>query len=82
MRSVLFNGTLLIENWRGRTGNVRVEKLAANQVVLVNINNFKKGKVFENGVLVTGENKANALLEKRKKLVDKRCILLVMLWKL
>jgi hypothetical protein len=41
-------------------GDVRVENPSANQVILVNINTLK-GKAYENGALVTDENKANAL---------------------
>jgi hypothetical protein len=67
--------------WDKLTGNVRVENPAANQVVLVNINTLK-GKVFENGVLVTDENKANALLEKGKNWWINDAYWLVMPWKL
>jgi hypothetical protein len=42
---------------------VMLRNPSANQVILVNINTLK-GKVYENGTLVTDENKANALLEK------------------
>ena len=67
--------------WDKWTGDVRVENPAANQVILVNINTLK-GKVFENGVLVTDENKANALLEKGKNWWINDAYWLVMPWKL
>jgi hypothetical protein len=44
---------------------VMLRNPSANQVILVNINTLK-GKVYENGALVTDENKANALLEKEE----------------
>jgi hypothetical protein len=62
-------------------GDVRVENPSANQVILVNINTLK-GKVYENGALVTDENKTNALFSKRKNRWINDAYWLVMPWKL
>jgi len=67
--------------WDKWTGDVRVENPSANQVILVNINTLK-GKVYENGTLVTDESKANALLEKGKNWWINDAYWLVMPWKL
>lgn len=68
-------------SWDKWTGNVRVENPTANQVILVNINTLK-GKVYENGVLLADETKANVLLEKAKNWWINDSYWLVMPWKL
>ncbi|SEA71474.1 hypothetical protein SAMN05443667_107212 [Flavobacterium gillisiae] len=68
-------------SWDKWTGNVRVENPTAKQVILVNINTLK-GKVYENGDLVTDETKANPLLEKAKNWWINDSYWLVMPWKL
>lgn len=68
-------------SWDKWTGDVRIENPSANQVILVNINTLK-GKVFENGMVVTDENKVNALLEKGKNWWINDAYWLVMPWKL
>ena len=68
-------------SWDKWTGNVRVENPTANQVILVNINTLK-GKVYENGVLLADETKANGLLEKAKNWWINDSYWLVMPWKL
>jgi hypothetical protein len=68
-------------SWDKWTGDVRIENPSANQVILVNINTLK-GKVYENGTLVTDENKVNALLEKGKNWWINDAYWLVMPWKL
>ena len=67
--------------WDKWTGDVRVENPTANQVILVNINTLK-GKVYENGILVKDETKANGLLEKGKNWWINDSYWLVMPWKL
>ncbi|EIA07501.1 hypothetical protein [Flavobacterium frigoris] len=67
--------------WDKWTGDVRVENPAANQTILVNINTLK-GKVYENGVLVEEEKKANNLLIKAKNWWINDSYWLVMPWKL
>lgn len=68
-------------SWDKWTGDVRIENPSAKQVILVNINTLK-GKVYENGALVTDENKANLLLEKGKNWWINDAYWLVMPWKL
>jgi hypothetical protein len=68
-------------SWDKWTGDVRVENPSAMQVVLVNINTLN-GKVFENGLLVTDQEKANALLKKGKDWWINDAYWLVMPWKL
>ena len=68
-------------SWDKWTGDVRVENPTAKQVILVNINTLK-GKVYENGVLLEDETKANALLEKGKNWWINDAYWLVMPWKL
>ncbi|MEZ7500775.1 hypothetical protein QO200_18835 [Flavobacterium sp. Arc3] len=72
------NRKLIWDKW---TGDVRVENPTANQVILVNINTLK-GKVYENGILVKDETKANGLLEKGKNWWINDSYWLVMPWKL
>lgn len=67
--------------WDKWTGDVRVENPAANQTILVNINTLK-GKVYEDGVLVEEEKKANNLLIKAKNWWINDSYWLVMPWKL
>lgn len=68
-------------SWDKWTGDVRIENPSAKQVILVNINTLK-GKVYENGALVTDENKANVLLNKGKDWWINDAYWLVMPWKL
>lgn len=70
--------TLYWDKW---TGNVRVESPGENLVILVNINTLK-GKAFENGSLVTDEEKTKALLTKAKNWWINDSFWLVMPWKL
>jgi len=67
--------------WDKWTGDVRVENPEANQTILVNINTLK-GKVYEKGVLVEDEKKANELLIKAKNWWINDSYWLVMPWKL
>lgn len=70
--------TLYWDKW---TGNVRVESPGENLVILVNINTLK-GKAFENGSLITDEEKTKALLTKAKNWWINDSFWLVMPWKL
>lgn len=70
--------TLYWDKW---TGDVRVESPEKNLVVLVNINTLA-GKVFENGTLITDEEKTTNLLTRGKNWWINDSYWLVMPWKL
>ncbi|GIZ08455.1 hypothetical protein [Flavobacterium sp. UMI-01] len=67
--------------WNKWTGDVRVENPEANQVILVNINTLK-GKAYENGNLITDEQKTTKLLQQAQKWWINDSYWLVMPWKL
>lgn len=70
--------TLYWDKW---TGDVRIESPEKNLVILVNINTLK-GKVFDNGTLVTDEEKSKNLLTQGKNWWINDSYWLVMPWKL
>lgn len=70
--------TLYWDKW---TGDVRIESPEKNLVILVNINTLK-GKVFENGVLISDKEKTKVLLTQGKDWWINDSYWLVMPWKL
>ncbi|MCG9792617.1 hypothetical protein [Flavobacterium algicola] len=67
--------------WNKWTGDVRVENPDADQIIILNVNTLK-GKVFENGKLVTDADKSNKMLQQAKNWWINDSYWLVMPWKL
>jgi hypothetical protein len=67
--------------WDKFTGDVRIEDAKAKLVVLVNLNTLK-GKMYQNGILVKDQKKANEFLVKARDWWINDSYWLVMPWKL
>jgi outer membrane lipoprotein-sorting protein len=70
--------TLYWDKW---SGDVRIESPEKNLVILVNINTLN-GKVYENGILITDNDKSQKLLTQGKNWWINDSYWLVMPWKL